>query len=187
MSEESGIRVAICDLDGTLVDSDAALAAAFIALGVPAEAVTFGHVVAEECARWGIDVADYERAYDSSMVRPFPGVGDLLAGLGRWAVCSNKLGPVGRSELARLGWHPEVALFADAFDGPKSPRPVLDAMGIDASQAVFLGDTDHDRASAHEAGVRFALAGWNPRAVARDGDLVLRSPAELLQVVRQSV
>ena len=51
--------LAVCDLDGTLVDSDAALRAAFVALGVPVEEVTFGHVLADECVRLGLDVEDY--------------------------------------------------------------------------------------------------------------------------------
>ena len=46
--------VPIFDLDGTLIDSDAALVAPFVALGVPREAVTFGHVLQDECDRLGL-------------------------------------------------------------------------------------------------------------------------------------
>ena len=175
--------LAICDLDGTLVDSDRALADAFVALGVPREEITFGHVVADECQRWGIDVDAYARAYDPSSVRPFAGVDELIAGLGRWAVCSNKLRPAGEAELQRFGWRPDLALFADAFDGPKSPTPVLERLGVSSDDAVFVGDTDHDRACSRAAGVAFAIAAWNPRAVPMAGDLVLREPAELLDLL----
>ena len=41
------VLVPIFDLDGTLLDSDAALCGAFVALGVPHESVTFGHVPAD--------------------------------------------------------------------------------------------------------------------------------------------
>ena len=179
-------RLAICDLDGTLVDSDRALADAFVALGVPEEQITFGHVVADECAKWGITVEQYAAAYDPATVVPFPGVDDLVRSLGRWAVCSNKLRDAGEEELRRFGWRPDLALFADAFDGAKSPRPVLDALGVAPHDAVFLGDTAHDRRCAREAGVVFALAAWNPRAVAEPGDLVLTDPRELLELLGQS-
>ena len=44
------MRIPVFDLDGTLLDSDAALVAPFVALGVPPERITFGHVLADECA-----------------------------------------------------------------------------------------------------------------------------------------
>ena len=172
--------VAVCDLDGTLLDSDAALVAPFLALGVTEDAIGRGRPVEEECARHGVAVERYIDLYDTTVVRPYPGVDALVAGLGRWAVCSNKHPVSGRAELARLGWRPEVALFTDAFAGPKRLRPVLDALGVDAGEIVFLGDTDHDRTCAAEVGAAFALAAWNPLAVPQDGDIVLDRPEALL-------
>ena len=177
----------VFDFDGTLMDSDEALAAPFVALGVPRQQVTFGHVVEEECARLGIDPARYVELYDVDAARPFPGVEELVGGLGRWALCSNKHPAAGRAELARLGWQPEVALFADAFGGgPKRLGPVLDALGVEAPAVVFVGDTAHDRACARAVGCRFALAGWNRRAVAEEGDVVLARPADLLPLLATS-
>ena len=106
-----------------------------------------------------------------------------MSRLGRWAVCSNKHPRSGRAELARLGWEPEVALFADAFDGPKQLAPVLDALGTTAAEVVFVGDTAHDRGCARDVGATFALAGWNPRARPQAGDVVLARPAELLDLL----
>jgi HAD superfamily hydrolase (TIGR01549 family) len=180
-------RVPIFDLDGTLVDSDEALAAAFVALGVPREEVTFGHVLADECARLGLDVQQYLDHYDPGAVAPFPGVVELLAQLPRWAICSNKRPESGLAELERLGWKPDVALFSDAFDGPKSLGPVLDAMRLHSGQAVFVGDTDHDRSIARVAAVPFGLAAWNARATPQPGDIVLRQPSAVLDLCRTTV
>ena len=120
--------VAVFDLDGTLLDSDAALVAPFVALGVRLGGHRPGPV------RWPTSAPasasrsrSYVAAYDTEVVQPFPGAAELVAGLDRWAVCSNKHQDSGRAELARLGWQPEVALFTDAFDGPKALAPVLDA------------------------------------------------------------
>ena len=176
-------RIAVCDLDGTLLDSDAALAAAFVALGVAPEEITYGHVLAEECARFGLDVQGYIDAYDTTAARPFTGVIELVDMLTTWAVCSNKHPDSGRAELTRLGWSPDVSLFADAFDGPKSLPPVLEILGVDADRIVFLGDTAHDRRCAREVGAVFALAGWNRRAQPEAGDLVLHHPLELLALL----
>jgi HAD superfamily hydrolase (TIGR01549 family) len=177
------LRYPIFDLDGTLLDSDVALAAPFLDLGIPREDVIFGRVLEEECVRLGITVADYLDRYDVNMAQPFPGVEDLVAQLDHWAVCSNKEVGSGRAELARLGWEPDVAMFADDFGGPKQLEPVLDALGLRGSDVVFVGDTEHDRRCAGVVGCRFVLAGWNPRATALDGDLVLRRPLDVLDVL----
>ncbi|HEY2667313.1 MAG TPA: HAD-IA family hydrolase [Actinomycetota bacterium] len=179
--------VPIFDLDGTLLDSDAALAGAFVALGVPRESITFGHVLADECARLGLRLEAYLDAYDHGAALPFPGVEEMLAVLERrglcWGLCSNKHSFSGHRELARLGWQPAVALFSEDFGGPKRLDPVLGSIGLHAAGAIFVGDTAHDRACAADAGVAFALAGWNPRAVPLPGETVLEDPADLLSLL----
>jgi len=115
---------------------------------------------------------------------PFPGVDDMLRRLQRWGLCSNKARDSGEKELARLGWSPTVALFSDDFGGgPKALDPVLLALELAPENALFVGDTEHDRACARVAGVDFALAGWNPRVVADDGDRILRHPADVLALL----
>ncbi|MEA2534036.1 MAG: N-acetyl-D-muramate 6-phosphate phosphatase [Actinomycetota bacterium] len=175
--------VPIFDLDGTLLDSDAALTGAFVALGIPAESITFGHVVADECARLGVSLEAFLDAYDHGAALPFPGVEEMLAALSRWGLCSNKHSSSGRTELARLGWKPAAALFSEDFGGPKRLDLVLATLGLDAAEAMFVGDTDHDWACAADAGVAFALAGWNPRATPRENDTVLAHPADLLPLL----
>lgn len=176
------------DLDGTLVDSDAALVGAFVAHGVPEESVTFGHVLADECSRLGIALDSYLDAYDPALVRAFPGIPELLEAIeeagSRWAICSNKHPRSGHEELHRLGWAPEAAWFSDAFGGgPKQLRGPLTELGVDPECVVYVGDTDHDRQVAAEVGCRFVLAGWNPRVEARPGEWVARHPAELLELL----
>lgn len=178
--------VPIFDLDGTLLDSDEALIDPFLTLGVRREDISFGHVIGDECVRLGIDVDAYVECYDTNAAQPFAGVRELLAALDRWGVCSNKHPVSGRLELARLGWVPEVALFTDSFNGPKQLEPVLERLGLQPAQALYVGDTAHDRACAAAAGVRFALAGWNARVQPVAGDVVLQEPAALLPLLREA-
>ena len=175
--------VPIFDLDGTLLDSDAALAAPFVALGIPPDEVVFGRLLADECARLGITPADYLDRYDTDLAQPFPGVAELVERLDRWAVCSNKEVRSGRAELTRLGWEPDVAMFADDFGGAKRLEPVLATLGLRGRDVVFVGDTEHDRRCAAVVGCRFALAGWNLRAARTAGDIVLDRPLDLLDVL----
>jgi HAD superfamily hydrolase (TIGR01549 family) len=173
-------RVPIFDLDGTLLDTDEALVAPFVALGVERNDITFGHVLEDECARLGIDLDQYLAHYDAEVAQPFPGVVELMVELARWAVCSNKHPSAGHRELARLTWKPDVAMFSDTFRGPKRLGPVLEALGLSSDEVVFIGDTAHDRVVAADANVPFALAAWNPRAVALPGDVVLAAPIDAL-------
>jgi HAD superfamily hydrolase (TIGR01549 family) len=180
-------RVVVFDLDGTLLDSDEALVAPFLALGVDRDAIGFGEPVDEACRRLGVSTADYVALYDPAASRPFPGVSEMLARLDRWAVCSNKHPDSGRLDLDRWGWQPEVALFTDAFGGgPKQLAPVLAALELSAAEAVFVGDSPHDRATAAEAGCSFAVAGWNPRAAELSGDVRLERPEDVLALVALS-
>lgn len=174
----------VFDLDGTLLDSDDALVAPFVALGVPRDAVRFGALLADECARLGIDPEAYLDRYDDTAADAYPGVEELLAALQRWAICSNKHPRSGSAELRRLGWTPDVALFSDAFGGPKQLEPVLDALGLGPDEVVFVGDTEHDRACATAVGCPFWVAGWNRRATGLGGDLVLADPREALDLLR---
>lgn len=177
------ITTAVFDLDGTLVDSDRALIEPFLRLGIAEEDILLGRLLADECDRLGVTVDDYLSRYDSEAVAPFPGVDELLSALPRYAIASHKVRVSGEAELARFGWTPAVAMFAEDFDGGhKALGPILEKLGVSAHEVVFVGDTEHDRACAREAGATFALAGWNPRATSEPGDVVLGRPADLLDL-----
>jgi phosphoglycolate phosphatase-like HAD superfamily hydrolase len=170
--------VAVFDFDGTLVDSDEALIAPFIALGIDRSRVRLGRILADECADLGVTVEEYLELYDPTVSAPFPGIDELLASLDRWGVCSNKRPESGASELDRLGWRPTAVSWALATG--KTLVPLLPQLGVEGHELLFVGDTDHDRECAAEVDATFALAGWNRRAEPAPGDLVLSEPSEVL-------
>lgn len=172
----------VFDFDGTLVDSDEALVVAFERLGVNRSTVTFGHAIGEELSRLGLDLDDYADAYDTDAVRPFDGIDEVMGRLGRWAVCSNKHPASATAELSRLGWRPEVALFAEDFSwAHKRVRPVLDLLGLPAERVAVVGDSEGDLRCALEVGCDMYWAGWNPRVPsAVEVGTVLFRPVDLL-------
>jgi phosphoglycolate phosphatase-like HAD superfamily hydrolase len=177
-------RVPLFDFDGTLVDSDAALIAPFLELGLTEDELPpLGLPLVEACALVGVTVEAYASRYDDTAAQPFAGVAELLAGFDRWGLASNKERTAGRAELARLGWGPEVALFSDDFGGAeKQLAPLLAALELTADEVLYVGDTAHDRACAALVGAPFALAGWNrrARAGAHPDDVVLDRPTDVL-------
>lgn len=174
----------VFDLDGTLLDSDRAIVEPFLDLGLTEDRIEFGLPLAQACSAWGVSLDDYLAAYDVDAAQPFPGVDRLLAALPRWAIFSNKYSTCGEPELERLGWKPDAVFFSEWFGGPKGLHPVLDALQLSPSQIICVGDSEQDRSAALEVGAAFALAGWNPRAVAVPGDVALSRPADLLDLVR---
>jgi HAD superfamily hydrolase (TIGR01549 family) len=178
--------VPLFDFDGTLVDSDVALTAPWLALGVDPSVVPLGLPLIEACERAGVAVEAYLSHYDPSEALPFPGVEELLVELDRWGLASNKERTTGLHELERLGWTPDAAFFSDDFGGKdKELPPLLRALRLTPEQALFVGDTRHDRHCAAAVGARFALAGWNPRAraAAEPDDVVLDHPEDVLDLL----
>ena len=94
----------VFDLDGTLLDSDAALVAPFVALGIPAEKVTFGDLLVDECERLGVTSTTTSITTTIGGAQPFPGIDEMIAALDGWAVCSNKHARVrpGRDRAPRV-------------------------------------------------------------------------------------
>ena len=178
--------VVVFDLDGTLLDSDAASAAPYVALGVPLSEVTYGHVVADECARLGLAVDDYVAAYDVEAAPPFAGVDDVVASAAAAGRCARtRCGRAERPSCSGSGGTPEVALFAEDFGGgPKRLGPVLDGVGLDGigGRRVRRRHRPTTARAPPTPAVAFALAAWNPRAaaIASPGDVLLERPSDLL-------
>lgn len=183
------VELLIFDFDGTLVDSDEALIQPFLHFGIPRQDITFGHAIAPECERLGIPLDGYADAYDTTTVQPYQDVAEMIGKLPRWALCSNKHPKNAAAELDRLGWQPEVAMYADTFNWEhKRLEPVLEAVGLKASQVAMVGDTMGDQQCALEIGCPMIWAGWNPRVdVDPSREFVAQHPHELLQAFKNAM
>jgi HAD superfamily hydrolase (TIGR01509 family) len=179
------VRGIVFDLDGTLVDSFGAIAesvnAARTALGLPeleTKEIT-RHVgrglhllLADVVGPSLVDraVPLYREAHERiylERTKPLPGALDAVrrlhaAGI-RLSVASNKLSNFSRGILDHLGFSP----YLTTVEGPDTagavkPDPAmirrcLSVMGVDPSEAIYVGDMPLDVESARRAGVPVVL------------------------------
>lgn len=179
-------RLAILDLDGTLVDSVDDLAAsvnhALAALSLPprsreeirgfvgegaslllARAVAPRDELLEPAlALWR---AHYE-AHCLDRTRLFPGVEAALAGAGCvLAVHTNKPGGLARKILAGLGVAARFAAVVGGDEAPRKPDPsgtleIMARVGAAPADTLFVGDSRIDAATARAAGVALLAVTW---------------------------
>ncbi|MGQ9366426.1 phosphoglycolate phosphatase [Azospirillum sp. ST 5-10] len=143
-------------------------------------------------------LAIYE-ADPAARTRLYPGVADTLAALAalgvRLAVCTNKPLAATRRLLADLGIAPRFAAVVggDSYPTRKpSPEPllgVLGMLGVAPGEAAFVGDNEHDVATARAAGMaRVYLMAYGYARVPLETlphDGVLGDFAEVLGAVRR--
>ena len=185
-------RLAVLDLDGTLLDTLDDLASsvnvALAAVGRPprgrdeierfvgegarnllARAVAPRHELLEPAlAAWWIDY----RASCLATTRPFPGIPELLTRSGRrLAVHTNKPGELARRILAGLGLLDRFALVTGGDEAPRKPSPagtlaIMRRLGARARDTVFIGDSPTDVRTARAAGVTLVGVSWGFRPAA---------------------
>lgn len=197
------IRLAIFDLDGTLVDSVEDLAAsvnhALHALGLPPRTIDEIRRFVGEGARVLLARAvaphdellepalaawwEHYEAHCLDRTRPYPGIGALLAGSGRTlALHTNKPGRLARKILDGLGLLERFAAVVGGDEAPRKPDPtgvqlILTRLGASAGETVFVGDSLVDVATARAAGVRMVAVTWG---LASRAELVRGGATELV-------
>lgn len=188
-------RLAILDLDGTLLDTlddlAASVNAALAAVGRPARSRAEIESYVGEGARLLLEravaphqelaapaLAAWWRHYDLHCLdrtRPFPGIPELLTRSGRLlAVHTNKPGRVARRILAGLGLLDRFALVTGGDEAPRKPDPggtleLMRRLGARPEETVFIGDSPIDVRTARQAGVPMVAVTWGfrPRAELR--------------------
>lgn len=203
------IRLAIFDLDGTLVDSrqDLYLAVrhALATLGLPPrsleEVVSFVGEGATRLVGRAIEprqellepaLAAWRAHYTGHLLdhtRLYPGVAAALASARcALAVHTNKPGVMARRILDGLGVLPRFEAVVGGDEAPRKPDPagsleIMSRLGVPAAETVFVGDSRVDLETAAAAAVRFVAVTWGfpPTGVPAAGAAaVARDAADLL-------
>lgn len=179
-------RLAVFDLDGTLVDSVADLHAsvnhAMAAVGLPPRSLAEVRSFVGEGARVLLAkaVAPREELLEPALAAwrphyaahcldrtaPYPGIGPLLAGAGRpLAVLTNKPGEMSRKILDGLGLLQRFVVVVGGDEAPRKPDPsglleIMARTGVTPGDTVFIGDSRHDVETARRAGVPVVAVTW---------------------------
>lgn len=206
MTAAGRVRVAVLDLDGTLVDSFADLSGsvnhALRAVGLPARPLPEIRGFVGEGARLLLERAvtprvdllepalaawwEHYDAHCTDRTVLFPGMDGLLRGAGRvLAVHTNKPGRLARKILDHLGVGERFAAVLGGDEAPRKPDPrgtleLVARLGGRPEDAVFVGDSLIDARTAAAAGIPFVAVTWGFGA--RD-DLVAARPAAMVDRV----
>lgn len=185
-------RAVLFDLDGTLIDTRELILASFryalgraLGRGYPEEVLLSGQgrplreqmeafcpERAEELTRL---YTEFNLAHHDELAREFPGVrellADLVAGGARVAVVTSKRRQGAERGLRRFGLLPYLAAVVfpeDTREHKPAPGPVQEALRrLDArpEEAVMVGDSPYDMASARAAGVAAVGVAWGSHPV----------------------
>ncbi len=204
-------RLVAFDLDGTLVDSRADIAAsanaALSAVGLPRrhpdEVLSFvgegARRLVERCVAPHGELLEpaleawraHYRAHLLDTTLPFPGIPealDALAAHATLAVLTNKPGAFARAICDALFPGRFTAVLGPDDAAARKPAPdllvALEArLGPQAAGGAYVGDTTIDLAFAAAAGLRFLGVGWGYGAAALPPPLV-PTPAALVDALR---
>jgi phosphoglycolate phosphatase len=180
------VRVAVLDLDGTIVDSFADLAGsvnhALRQVGLPPRPLAEVRGFVGEGARLLLERAvapslhlldpalaawwEHYEAHCLDHTVLFPGVAEALEGAGRvLAVHTNKPGRLARKILSGLGVAHRFAAILGGDEAERKPDPtgtlgLIARLGGRPDDAVFIGDSLIDARTAAAAGVPFVAVTW---------------------------
>jgi phosphoglycolate phosphatase len=179
-------RLAVFDLDGTLVDSlddlHASVNHALLALGLAPRSLAEVRGFVGEGARRLLEravaprqdlleaaLAAWREHYEVHLLdrtRAYPGVEAALAGARRTlAVLTNKPAPMARRILEGLGLAPRFAAILGGGDAPRKPDPaglrtLMARAGATAGETVLVGDSRVDVETGRNAGVTVVAVTW---------------------------
>lgn len=139
----------------------------------------------------------YYRENPAVYTKAYKGIREVLTHLKamekRLAVVTNKMEDLSVEILKRLNLYHyfDMVVGGDTFPEKKpSPVPIKEVLrwlGVDAKEAVMIGDTDTDVRAGKDAGVWTALANWG--YVRMDGvkpDFVLHKPEDIINLLERA-
>lgn len=134
-------------------------------------AVTMAKVLPQIPVEEGVEIyREHRSRHFADMIRPFPGVADLLAGLKamnkKLGLVTSRIGETTRQGLAQFGLldYFDCIITCDDTDKHKpDPAPLLlalERLGSKVETSLMVGDSMFDIESAKNAGMESVLVGW---------------------------
>lgn len=193
----------IFDFDGTIIDSEmiglTALQATLRDIGIEKEIDDLRMFMGIPGMRTLeiLDVPEKEKIHQKWLAREkpmlknvdiFPGIIETIAQLPENSIVTSKTALEMEHSFYLLGIDRHFKTVVSASDTERhkpNPDPLLLALkklNRDRSEAIYIGDSKHDMACAHAAGVDFCLAWWGAKT--REGfenaDYIFEKPDDML-------
>lgn len=129
--------------------------------------------------------------------KPYDGIEEMLSSLEKsgimTAVASNKTDVFAREIVRSLFKSHDFSAVQGKLDGvPKKPDPtivhmIMDRLGVNKSEAVYVGDSDVDVYTGHNSGLSVCGCLWGFRGKAElssaGADFLLEKPSDLLDII----
>ncbi len=138
----------------------------------------------------------YYAAHNLDKTAPYDGVLPMLTRLREkglpLAIVTNKLDSATQALRAHFFDGTVAVAVGDRPDLPRKPAPdstrlALAQLGLTAEEAVFVGDSDVDVATAHNAGLRCIAVSWGFRSAdflrAHGATMIAATPQELTELI----
>jgi len=143
------------------------------------------------------EVMDHYTRFPVVHSEPYPGIPELLTALRArripTAVLTNKPHPLALATVERLfPEHPFEVVLGDRPGVPHKPDPtaalsICEALGIAPAQALFVGDSEVDVQTAHNAGMACAAVVWGFRGEAElrqaGAEVLVQRAEQILELV----
>ena len=159
---------------------------------------SLGNQYTEEAAKLVLaDFMEYYGVHYADFTLPCEGTTELLGNLIyqgiMLAVLSNKSDPFTKKIVNEL--FPDVnfpIVLGKREEFPRKPDPsslahILQELGIEKDEAIFVGDSDVDIHTAHNAGIKAIGVSWgfrdNPELLAAGADYIVDNPREISSII----
>ncbi len=209
----TAITAILFDMDGTLIDSSAAVPDAFIKtvaefgltiqtreeivalyhIGPPK--VLFSHLLERPAEEAVIDAYHRNLAVEAQHVQPYDGIVELLdtlqpqVKLGVYTGGSRGAAEILLGNTGLIDYF-DVYVGGDEVEHHK-PAPdglfkAFNVLALNSNDGVYIGDSPYDIEAARRAGAMPIGAGWGHLFEKRDGEVVANHPLEVLDITRIS-
>jgi pyrophosphatase PpaX len=211
------IKAVMFDFDGTVADTNDVILASwnytYETLGVPHPGeqtilATFGEPIEYSIRHLFPDLdpemvvktyREYQFGHFYEMVKPFPGVDELIIHLHekgfKLGVVTNRLRPTTLEGIEKFGWSEMLDTVVAYDENVKSkPEPdmlwlALENVGAQRGEAIYVGDSVNDylcgqRAGVITVGVGWAMAGGENGPITKP-DYEIEKPGDLLALINE--
>jgi HAD superfamily hydrolase (TIGR01549 family) len=200
----------IFDIDGTIIDTEKAVIGSLqkllkleTGIDYPSDELSFVLGIPGAAALKQLDIADTEKACQKwneylkefyHHIRVFPDLEEIIKLLHELQIKTGIVTSKTKQELiddfypfGLYDYFDYIVCADDTNRHKPDPEPIVKCLELakaSPAETIYIGDTNYDMQSAHNAGVDFALALWGTKDPKLNAKMKLSHPKEILDMVK---